>query len=66
MVKVLLRVYQYKETIERECSGVEEASQIAEGMAAKDPNLLIEPYIEVDKNCVIDISDLGQSKVQGI
>lgn len=65
-MKVLLRVYQYKETLERECSSAEEATQIAEGMAGKDPNVVVERYIELDKNCVIEISGLEHYDVQGI
>lgn len=65
-MKVLLRVYQYKETVEKECSSVEEATQIAERMADKDPNLVVERYIELDKNCVIDISGLEHADVQGL
>jgi hypothetical protein len=65
-VKVLLRVYQYKETLEKECSSVEEATQIAESMAGNDPNLVVERYVELDKSCVIDISGLEQADIQGI
>ena len=64
-MKIIVRVYQYKETVERECSSVEEAQAIDEAMANEDPDLVVEPYIELDDSCVIDISGLEQENVQG-
>jgi hypothetical protein len=64
-MKIIVRVYQYKETVERECSSVEEAQSIVEAMANEDPDLVVEPYIELDDSCVIDISGLEQENVQG-
>jgi hypothetical protein len=61
-MRILLRVYEYKETVETECSGGDEAQRIAELMVKKDPDLLVEPYIELDDSCVIGISDLGEDQ----
>jgi hypothetical protein len=63
-MKVILRIYQYKETVERECSSAEEASQIAESMSAEDPDLLVERYIELDTNYVVDMSGFEQREAQ--
>jgi biotin carboxylase len=65
-MKVLLRVYEYKETLERECSSVEEATQIAESMTGNDPNIFIERYIELDTNSVIDISAPEENQASGL
>ena len=64
-MKIIVRVYQYKETVERECSSVEEAQAIVEAMANEDRDLVVEPYIELDDSCVIDISGLERENVQG-
>jgi len=55
-MKVILRVFEYKHTIEREFSSAEEAQKVLGLMNEKHPELMIEPYFEVDESCVLDIS----------
>lgn len=55
-MKMILRIFEYKDTIEREFSSVEEAQKILGHMNEKNPNLRIEPYFEVDDNCIQGIS----------
>lgn len=63
-MKVILRVYKYKETLERECASGDEAQQIAELMAKRDPDLVVEPYIQLDDSCVMGISELGNHQTK--
>lgn len=55
-MKVILRVFEYKHTIEKEFASAEEAQRVLGRMSEKHPNLMIEPYFEVDESCVMDIS----------
>ena len=55
-MKVILRVFEYKQTIEREFSTAEEAQQVLGLMSEAHPELMIEPYFEVDESCVLDIT----------
>ncbi|MBW1997690.1 MAG: hypothetical protein JRJ29_06965 [Deltaproteobacteria bacterium] len=56
-MKMILKVYEHKETLEKEFSSVEEANDVVEKMIEDNPNLHVESYFEVDAGCVIDESD---------
>ena len=64
-MKIILRVYENKEPRQSEFSSVAEAQGIVELMANNYPHLIVEPYIELDDNCVIDISELDKDTFQG-
>lgn len=55
-MKVIFRIFEYKDTIEQEFSTVEEAQRLLGRMSEKYPNLKFEPYFEVDESCVLGIS----------
>ena len=55
-MKIILRIFEYKDTIEREFSSVEEAQKVLGRMSEKNPNLMIEPYFEVDESCILGIT----------
>jgi tRNA splicing ligase len=51
-MKVLLRVYEYKETLEQEFSSIEEAQDILNLISKNYPELRLESYIEVEEGSV--------------
>lgn len=53
-MKMILKVYEHKETLEKEFSSVEEANNVVEKMIQDNPNLHVESYYEVDAGCVIN------------
>lgn len=55
-MKIILRIFEYKDTIEREFATLEEAQKILGHMNDKNPNLRIEPYLEVDDHCILGIA----------
>ena len=57
-MKVTFRVYEYKETLEKEFSSVEELGQMMEQMVLDNPDLFLEPFFEIDSGCVTDICDI--------
>ena len=59
-MKIILKVYEYKETQEKEFPSAEEANRLVDKMIEDNPNLLVETYVdmELDANCVIDSSDV--------
>lgn len=59
-MKVVLRVYKLKETLEREFSSFDEAQGAVEVMVKKDPDLIVQPYVQLSDSCEIDISELGK------
>jgi hypothetical protein len=58
-MNVILKIYEFKETQEKECPNSEEANRIVKEMIEDNPNLLIETYVdmELDVDCEIDLSD---------
>ena len=61
----MLRVYKHEKTLEREFSSYDEAQRVVEGMVKKDPDLIVEPYVELSDSCEIDISKLGTDEFAG-
>jgi hypothetical protein len=55
-MKVILKVFEYKETLEQEFSSLEEANELVNLISQNYPNLRFEPYIEVDENVVLSAS----------
>ena len=63
-MKIILRVYKNEESMEEQLFSPEEAQGIVELMAENYPHLVFEPYMELDDNCVIDISELEKTTAQ--
>ena len=57
-MKIILRVYKNEESMEQQPFSPEEAQGIVEVMTENYPHLVFEPYMELDDNCVIDISEV--------
>jgi len=59
-MKIILKVYEYKETQEKEFPSAEEANRLIKKMIEDNPNLLVETYVDmdIDVNCVTDLSDV--------
>jgi hypothetical protein len=55
-MKVILKVFEYKETLEQEFSSLEEANELVNLISKNYPNLRFEPYIEVDESLVLSTS----------
>jgi len=51
-MKVFLRIFEYKETLEQEFSSLEEAQDILNLISKNYPALRLEPYIEVEEGSV--------------
>ncbi len=51
-MKVILRIFEYKETLEQEFSSLEEAQEIVNLISKNYPELRFEPYIEVEERAV--------------
>ena len=63
-MKIILKIYEYKETQEKELPSAEVANRIVEEMLEDNPNLLVETYIdmELDGSCVVDLSDIEENE----
>jgi len=48
-MKVFLRIFEYKETLEQEFSSLDEAQDILNLICKNYPELRFEPYIEVEE-----------------
>ena len=59
-MRVILRVYKLKEMLDREFSSFDEAQRAVEVMVKKDPDLIVQPYVQLSDSCEIDISELGK------
>lgn len=57
-MKVILRIYEHVETLEREFSSAEEVRRMTRELAEANPNLLIEPCLEVEAGRVIALSEV--------
>ena len=51
-MKVFLRIFEYKETLEQEFVSLEEAQDILNLISKNYPELRFEPYIEVEEGSV--------------
>jgi len=58
IMKVILRIYEHVETLEREFSSAEEVRRMTRELAEANPNLLIEPCLEVEAGRVIALSEV--------
>ena len=58
-IKVMLRVYKHEKTLEREFPNLYEAQGAIELMHKNDPDLIIDPYVQLSDSCEIEISSLG-------
>jgi len=57
-MKVILRIYEHVETLEREFSSAEEVRRMTRELAEANPNLFIEPCLEVEAGRVIALSEI--------
>ena len=57
-MKVILRIYEHVETLEREFSNAEEVRRMTRELAEANPNLFIEPCLEVEAGRVIALSEV--------
>ena len=57
-IKVMLRVHNREKTLEREFSNFYEAQGAIELMHKNDPDLIIEPYVQLSDSCEIEISSI--------
>ena len=64
-IKVILRVYKHEKTLEREFSSFYDAQGAIELMHKNNPDLIVEPYVELSDSCEIDISKLGTDEFAG-
>lgn len=55
-MKVIFRVYEYRETIEQEFTNIDQVQEIIDRMGQNCPNLVFEPYIEVDDSCIVEMT----------
>ena len=58
MMNIKIRVYRYEETLEEQYSDFEEAKKAFVRIQQKDPDLLLEPYVELGDSCEISIYEL--------
>lgn len=56
-MKVIFRIYEHVETLEREFSSVEEVRRATRELSEANPSLLIEPCLEVEAGRVIALSE---------
>jgi len=56
-MKVIFRIYEHVETLEREFSSVEEVRRVTRELSEANPSLLIEPCLEVEAGRVIALSE---------
>ena len=63
-MKIILKIYEYKETQEKELPSADEANLIVKKMIEDNPNLLVETYVdmELDGSCVVDLSDIEENE----
>ena len=64
-IKVMLRVYKHEKTLEREFSSFYDAEGAIEQMHKNEPDLIIEPYVQLSDSCEIEISRLGTYRFAG-
>jgi hypothetical protein len=64
-IKVMLRVYKHEKTLEREFSSFYDAQGAIEQMHKNEPDLIIEPYVQLSDSCEIEISRLGKDEFAG-
>ena len=57
-MKVILRIYENIETLEREFTSAEEGRRMTRELSEANPNLLVEPCIEVEAGRVIALSEV--------
>jgi hypothetical protein len=57
-MKVILRIYEHVETLEREFSSAEEVRRMTRELAESNPNLFIEPCLEIEAGRVIALSEV--------
>ena len=62
-MKIILRVYKSSEARDKGFSGVADAQGMAKLVGSSYPDLIVEPYIELDDSSVIDLSDLEEKPV---
>jgi hypothetical protein len=62
-LKVILRIYRYEKTLEEGFSSFYDARGSIELMRKNNPDLIIEPYVELSDGCEIEISSLGMDKL---
>jgi hypothetical protein len=57
-MKVILRIYEHVETLEREFSSAEEVRRMTRELTEANPNLFIEPCLEIEAGRVIALSEV--------
>jgi hypothetical protein len=58
IMKVILRIYEHVETLEREFSSAEEVRRMTRELTEANPNLFIEPCLEIEAGRVIALSEV--------
>jgi hypothetical protein len=58
IMKVILRIYEHVETLEREFSSAEEVRRMTRELIDANPNLFIEPCLEIEAGRVIALSEV--------
>lgn len=61
-IKVLVKVYKHEKTFQREFSSFYDAQGSIELMRKNDPDLIVEPYVEVSDTCEIETSEMGSDE----
>jgi hypothetical protein len=46
-IRVILRVYKYEKTLDREFSSYDEVQRVVHHMVEKDPDLLVQPSVQL-------------------
>jgi hypothetical protein len=57
-MKVILRIYEHVDTLEREVSSAEEVRRMTRELIEANPSLFIEPCVEVEAGRVIALSEV--------
>ena len=65
-IKVILRVYKHEKTLEREFSSFYDAQGAIELMHKNNPDLIVEPYVQLSDSTEIAISELRKDQVMDL
>jgi hypothetical protein len=59
-IRVILRVYKYEKTLDRKFSSYDHVQRVVHHMVEKDPDLIVEPYVQLSDSCEIEISEISE------
>jgi hypothetical protein len=65
-IKVMLRVYKHEKTLEREFSSSYDAQGAIELMHKNNPDLIVEPYVQLGDSTEIAISEIREDEIKDL